>query len=86
MDSLFEKVAEFSGSCLKQDKAAFTHRNEVNFFIVYELDTGSRDLNTKFTLDDCMFGAVNADLRMLILINMDIVVMVLDLMNAHNLR
>ena len=37
----------------------------VNLFIVYELDTWSRDLNTTFALSDCFFGAVkltkNAD-------------------------
>ena len=52
---------KFKGSCLKQgDK-----ENVVNLFIVYELDTWSRDLNTEFTLKDCLFGAVkltkNAD-------------------------
>ena len=30
----------------------------VNLFIAHELDTWSRDLNEKITLDDCMFGAV----------------------------
>ena len=30
---------EVRGSCLKQDKArCFTHRNVINFFILYELD------------------------------------------------
>ena len=37
----------------------------LNLFIVYELDTWSRDLNTDFTLKDCLSGAVkvtkNAD-------------------------
>ena len=37
----------------------------VNLFVVYELDTWSRDLNTCFTLKDCLFGSVkltkNAD-------------------------
>ena len=28
------------------------------FFIVYELDTRSRDLNSDFTLKDCLFGGV----------------------------
>ena len=37
---------------------AFTHRNIVNLFIVYELDTWSQDLNANFTLKDCLFGAV----------------------------
>ena len=28
----------------------------INFFIVYELDAWSRDLNSDFTLKDCVFG------------------------------
>ena len=36
--------------CLKQeDKANFTPNIVVNFFIVYELDTLSRDLNTDYS-------------------------------------
>ena len=35
------------------------HRNLVNLYISYELDTWSRDLNIHFTLDNCLFGAVN---------------------------
>ena len=30
---------EFKGSYLKQGKPNFTHRNEINSFIVYELDS-----------------------------------------------
>ena len=57
---------KFKESCLKQeDKAAFTPNNIVNLFIVFNLDRWSRDLNTDFTLKDCLFGAVkltkNAD-------------------------
>ena len=37
----------------------------INIYIVYELNTWSRDLNTVFTLKDCLFGGVklatNAD-------------------------
>ena len=37
----------------------------VNLFIAYELDTWSWDLDTDFSLKDCLFGAVkltkNAD-------------------------
>ena len=56
----------FEGSCLKQeDTTPFTQNNVVNLFIVYELDISSQDLNTDFTLKDCLFGAVkltkNAD-------------------------
>ena len=50
--------AEFNRSCLKQDKATFTHRKVGNLFIGYELDTCSRDLSTKFTLGDCIFRSV----------------------------
>ena len=50
---------KFKGSCLKQeDKADFTPKNVVNLFIVYELDTWSRDLDTDFTLKNCVFGSV----------------------------
>ena len=28
-------------------------------YIAYELDARSKDLNTTFTLGDCLFGAVN---------------------------
>ena len=46
---------KFEVSCLKQeDKAAFPQKNEVHFFIVYELDSWSWDLNTDFTLRDCL--------------------------------
>ena len=62
----FQNKIKFKGSCLKQeDKAVFTQKNVVNLFTAYELDTWSRDLNTDFTLKDCLFGAVkltkNAD-------------------------
>ena len=34
----------------------FTHRNAVNLYFVYELNTWSKDLNMDFTLGDCQFG------------------------------
>ena len=49
---------EFKGSCLKQDKASFTPKNVVNLYIAYELNIWSLDLNAEFTLNDCLFGAV----------------------------
>ena len=56
---------EFKGRCIKQGKATFTPKNVVIVFIIYELDTWSRDLNADFTLKDCLFGAAkltkNAD-------------------------
>ena len=55
----------FERSCLKEDKAPFTPNNVVNLFIVCELDRWSRDLNTDFTLKECLYGTVkltkNAD-------------------------
>lgn len=54
---------------MKQDKATFTHRNEVNLIIVSELDTSSRDLSIQFTLGNRLFGAVKL-LRIMIVINM----------------
>ena len=53
-------ATEFKWKELKQDKATFTHRNMVNLFIVYELDTWSQDLNVLFTRKDCLFGTVKS--------------------------
>ena len=56
---------EFKGSSLKQDKVTFTPNNVVNLLIVCELDRWSQDLNSDFTVEDCLFGVVkltkNAD-------------------------
>ena len=50
---------KFIGSCLKQeDKAPYAPKNVVNLFVVYELDMWPQDLNTDFTLKDCLFKAV----------------------------
>lgn len=62
----YAKIAiEFKQNFLKQDKAIFAHRNVVNLFIAYELDTWPRDLNTNFTLSDFSLGSAkftkNAD-------------------------
>ena len=45
---------KFKGICLKQDKVFLIHGNEVNVYVTYELDTWSRDLNTDFTLGNCL--------------------------------
>ena len=79
------KGAKFKGICLIQDNISFTHRNVVNFFIFYVLDTWSRDLNTEIKLGDCLFGAVELTRNaVLFLINMGIVVMLMHLMHLHN--
>ena len=48
-----------------EDKAPYTQKIVVSLFIVDELDTWSRDINTDFTLKDFLFGSVqltkNAD-------------------------
>ena len=50
---------KFKGSCLKQEgQAAFTPKNMVNFFIVYELDSQPQNFDTDFTLGGCLFGGV----------------------------
>ena len=51
-------LVECTGSCLNLDKAISVHRNLVNLFIVYELDTWSRDLSKKLTLNNCFSEAV----------------------------
>ena len=43
---------------MRQSKVNFTPRNVVNLF-VYELDRWLQDLNTDFTLKDCLYGTVN---------------------------
>ena len=48
----------FKGSCLRQKNATFTPLNRIHFFIVYKLNTWSRNLNFDFTLKDCLFGGV----------------------------
>ena len=52
-------LQEFQWSCLKQDRATFAHRNVKKMFIICEWDIWSRDLNTKFTLGNYLFGDVN---------------------------
>ena len=34
------------------------HQEEENLYISYKIDCRPRDLNTDFTLDNCLFGAV----------------------------
>ena len=47
---------KIKASCLKQkDKVFFTRKNVVTLFMVYELDTWSRDLEIDFALKDCLF-------------------------------
>ena len=43
---------------LKTKKLNFCSSKYNNFFIVYKLDAGSRDLNSDFTLKDCLFEGV----------------------------
>ena len=47
------------GSCLKQTNATFTPPNIITFLLVYKLDARSRDLNSEWTLKDCLLGVVN---------------------------
>ena len=66
----------FKGSCLKQKKNNFTPPNRIKFF-VYKLDTWSGDLNSNFTLKDCLFRIVK------LAKNFD-PAMVLDLIRVQN--
>ena len=47
-----EIAVKFVGNCVKQGKVSFTHKDVVNFFIAYELDICSHDLNGESTLGD----------------------------------
>ena len=55
----------FKRSCLNKKNATYTPRNRITFFIVYEWDEWSQDLNFDFTLKNSLFGGVklakNAD-------------------------
>ena len=50
--------AKSKGNFLVQDNVYFARGNVINLFIVYELDTWSWDLNTDFTLGDCLFTSL----------------------------
>ena len=51
--------ANFKVNCLMKDNVSFTYKYVVNLsIVVYEVDSWSRDLNSDFTLVDCLFGAV----------------------------
>ena len=54
-----------TGSCLKQPKITYTHKNVVNIYIVYELGASTSHVDDP-TLKNCLFGAViltkNADI------------------------
>ena len=57
-------LAKFSGNCLRMSSIS-VHQKVVNLYISRIIDTWPRDLNTNFTLDNCLLGAVeltkNAD-------------------------
>ena len=56
--------AKFNGQCLINNNF-FTHGEVLSLYMSYTLDPWSRDLNTDFTLNNCLFGSVeltkNAD-------------------------
>ena len=47
---------KLNGSCLKQDKATFSHVKTVNIYTVYDLKSALN--NFDFTFENCLFGAV----------------------------
>ena len=57
-DSSYE-IVTFKGVCLKQKNLSFLHKNVVNLYISHTLDKWSKDLDTNFTLSNCLFVAVN---------------------------
>ena len=44
---------KFEENCLKPGKVCLTHKNVINLFIVYELDTVSHELNNDYILSGC---------------------------------
>ena len=51
-------IAEFNGSCLKQDKITYTHGKLVNISIIYEISK-SVPISYYLTLEICLFGQLN---------------------------
>ena len=49
---------EFSGRCLKQDKATYGHGTIANIYIVYEISK-NYNISSYPTLENCFFGAVS---------------------------
>ena len=56
---------KFNGSCLKQDKATYSHGTIANIYIDYEISK-SYNISSYPTLQNCLFGAArltkNADI------------------------
>ena len=44
---------------LKTKKHNFYSSRKNNFFVIYELDTWSKDSNSEYFLEDCLFGSAN---------------------------
>ena len=49
---------KFNGSCLKQDKATYSHGKIANIYIVYEMSK-NYNVSSYPTLEKCLFGAVS---------------------------
>ena len=49
---------KFSGSCLKQNKATYTHGTIVNIYIVYEISK-NYNISSYPTLENCLFGGLS---------------------------
>ena len=43
---------------MKQDKISHHHGAAINIYIVYSLETISNTINTDFTAQNCLFGAI----------------------------
>ena len=46
---------KFDGSCLKQDKATFTHKKMVNIYFVYEINLWPFNVDKYFALGNSFF-------------------------------
>ena len=49
---------KFNGSCLKEDKAAYSHGTIANIYIVYEISK-NYNISSYPTFKNCLFGAVS---------------------------
>ena len=69
---------KFDGGCLKQDKIIFNHGEIVNIYTVYEINFLDRGYDDYFVLEILCLLLLGR-LKLLILINTNILGMVLDL-------
>ena len=59
LNYVFKKTrVKLDGSCLKQNRITFSHRNTVNIYIAYEINLWDREYDDYPALENYFFGAI----------------------------